>query len=358
MRRRAILLGMRLRFLVPLGCALGCHGPTVPGESDSDGGASVDAAEGWDLVYSDPAAEQDDALHAMWAADSSSVFAVGTARQVVSYDGIRWHALVKTSGAPLYGVWGASATDVVAVGRYVLDNAPAAFYFDGDIWATGGPFPSGVTPLTDAWGWGTQHYFTGLDGHIYQDDPVKYPNNRYHTAVITGGCPLGNPESPHLWGIDGSGIDNILVVGGGAMMAHRDTTGWATFCGPDTTVHYSAVHLIPGTREFYVGSNYLGLLRWRGRAQPLLQIHENREVGADEKYLQGIWASSAADVVAVGHGGTILHFDGAGGGARPIPSPTTDVLNGVVGVGERTLYICGGGNRIWRGEIPERGSTR
>jgi hypothetical protein len=324
--------------------------------SAPDGGAGAandGAASSWTLGYEDPGGP-DDALHALWAASPDAVFAVGSDRQIVRWDGITWDALVKTAGAHLFGIWGASASDVVAVGLYASGGAPAAFYYDGTQWLVGGPFPPDVTPLTDAWGIGTQRYFTGLSGHIYQDDPINYPSDRYHTAVITGGCPDVTDPAPQLNGIDGSDLENILAVGDSALMAHRDASGWARFCAPDTSVSYASVTLIPGTKEFYVGSNYFGLLKWIDRQTPLLQIHENRELpNAEDSYLQALWAASAASVIGVGDGGTILYYDGGPDGARPLPSPTTDTLYAVVGVGDRTLYVAGKGNRIWKGELPD-----
>lgn len=331
----------------------GCQGSTVGGEVEGGAGAAADAgASGWTLAYDDPA-EDGDALNALWAAAPDAVFAVGTDRQIVRYDGVEWSSLVKTAGAHLFGVWGSSATDVVGVGLFAAGGMPAAFYYDGTQWLTGGPFPPDLTPLTDAWGFQTQKYFTGLSGHIYQDDPVNWPNDRYHTAAITGGCPDVYDPAPNLHNIDGTSLTNILAVGDSALMAHRDETGWARFCGPDLTVSFASVTHIPGTTRFFVGSNYLGLLEWIDRKTPLLQIHENRELpDARDLYIHGVWAANAATVVGVGDRGTILYYDGGPNGARPLPSPTTESLYGVVGVGDRTLYVCGAKNRIWKGEIP------
>jgi hypothetical protein len=343
-------------------CTLGwltmaCQGSPVGGELAGDASADGDAAitpSGWEIAYQAASPGSDDALHALWAASEQAVFAVGSDRQIVHYDGIAWTPLVKTSGAHLFGIWGASATDVVAVGMYSAGAKPAAFYYDGTLWTVGGPFPPEVTVLTDAWGSGTQRYFTGLDGHIFQDDPVNYPTQRYHTAAITGGCPEMTDPAPQLNAIDGSGIDNILVVGDSGLMAHRAASGWARFCSPNLDVHYASVTLIPGTEQFFVGSNYLGLLKWIDRQSPLLQIHEDRGFDdAANAYLQAVWAASPALVVAVGDRGTVLLYDGGPTGARALPSPTTDTLYGVVGVGDRTLYVCGKGSRIWKGEIPD-----
>jgi hypothetical protein len=318
------------------------------GSAGSGGGSAA-----WQLVYEDPKAAPDDALNAMWASGPDDIWVAGTNRQLVHWDGKQWDGLVKTPGAFLTGIWGRGPSEVVAAGAYTFDLSPAVFVFDGSLWTSGAPFPTGVTALTDVWGVGTQRYFTGFEGKIFQDDPVNKPNDRYHTAVITGGCPDVNDPPPNLFALDGTGLDNILAVGGSALLAHRDNTGWSRFCGPDTLVGYSAVYAVPGTKTFYVGSNYLGLLLWTSRTDPLFQIHEDRSLpNADQIDVQSI-DGSVLGVVAVADTGKILYFDGTGGGVKALASPTNDDLFGVKLFDDGTIYVCGRGSRIWRAKLGE-----
>lgn len=338
--------------------AVACEGSPVAEFNAPDGGSGSGGAAGsgggsaaWQLVYEDPKADPDDALHVFAASGPSDIWVAGTDRQLLHFDGNTWDGLVKTPGAYLTGIWSGGPQEVVAVGLYTFDFSPAVFNYDGNLWTSGAPFPASVTALTDVWGIGTQRYFTGFDGHIFQDDPVNKPNDRYHTAVLTGGCPnIGDPP-PHLLGIDGSGLDDILAVGGSALMAHRDATGWARFCGPDTQVGYTAVYSVPGTKKFYVGSNYLGLLLWTGRGDPLLQIHEDRSLpNADKVNVQSI-DGSVLGIVAVADTGKILYFDGTGAGVKELASPTSDDLYGVKLFDDGTVYVCGRGSRIWKANL-------
>ena len=337
----------------------GCQGDPV-GTVATDAGA-VDAATDtgfdagpykWELVYEDPTAGADDALHAIWGS-GAYIVAVGTNALTVEFDGKTWDARAKTSGAHLYGVWGSSPDDVAAVGLYSFGGKPAAFFKDAGGWIVGGPFPPDMPILTGVWGIGTQKYFTALDGRIYQDDPVKFPSKPYNLAAITGGCPVGNPTSPQLNGIDGTGLDNIFVVGDERLQVHRDGNDWSIFCALIPDVHFSSVTAIPGSTDFYVGANFHGLYRWLGRSEPMIQIFEDRGfAGADKAYLHGMWSANPALVVAVGSGGKVLLYDGGPDGAREIPSPTTDDLYDVWGLNERTLYVVGKGSRIWRLTLP------
>lgn len=338
-----------------LASAQGCKGDPV-GTSPTDGGVSDSATDAfdsgdyrWELVYEDPSAQPGDALHAIWGS-GSTIVAVGTNGLVVEFDGVSWDARAKTAGAQFFGVWGSSPEDVAAVGMYNAGGKPAIFYKAGDLWHVGGPFPADMPALTSVWGVGTQKYFTSLDGRIYQDDPVKFPSKPYNLAVITGGCPLGNPTSPQLNGIDGTGLDNIMVAGDDNLLAQRNgTDGWATFCALAPDIDYASVTAVPGSTDFYLGANYYGLYQWTSRTQPTLQLHEDRSFqGADKAYLQGVWAAHSALVVAVGTAGKVIVYEGSIDGPQTIPAPTSDDFYDVWGLNERTLYIVGAGSRIWR----------
>jgi hypothetical protein len=223
-------------------------------------------------------------------------------------------------------------------------------HFDGDVWTSGAPYPATLPALTDVWGIDTQRYFTSLDGQIFQDDPVVHPTDRYHLAVVTGGCPNGNPVSPDLHAIDGNTLDNILAAGDEGVLAHKDADGWIRLCGPDQTVHYVTVFHQPNTAQFFVGSNYLGLLWFIDRNQPLAQVYQNLAIpDADQAYIQRI-GGDASRIIAVGDLGTILFFN-LTADPVPLPSPTSDTLFGVALAGLDTLYVCGRANRVWRASL-------
>jgi len=347
-----------LLLVLLLGCETGFREQpdASPGLDAAVDDASTDAAgqdSGWTLVYEDDKAATGESLNAIWVADKDHVFAVGDNGQAVWRESGQWISLNKSKGVDLYGIWGRSATDVYAMGRYELDKAPAVMRFSSGGWGTQGPIPGHVSALSDAWGTSTQIYYTGLDGQIFQDDPVGHPADPFHLAAKTGGCPQLTDPAPVLWSIDGSGLDNILAVGDSGLAAHRDASGWIRLCHPDTKVAYRAAYSVPGSKLFFLGASYLGLWRWAGRSELVLKIHEDRATpGADKLYLWSVWGTSAAAIIAVGDRGTMLYFDGTGAGARALPSPTTGALFGVSGADAKNVYICGEGNRIWRGQLP------
>jgi len=304
------------------------------------------------LVYQDPNAGPDDSLHDIYAPAADDVWVVGKNQQILHFDGSSWHPFAEIPGAHLFGIWGESSAAVTTVGAAAFDQSPIVLNYDGNIWVSGAPFPITLPALTDVWGSGTQRYFTSIEGRIYQDDPVKYPNDRYHLALVTGGCPTGTEPSPQLNGIDGNTFDDILAVGDDAVLAHKNAVGWIRLCGPDQKVSYSAVFRLPGSSSFFIGSNYLGLLWFIDRDQPVLQMYQNLAIpDADKAYIQRI-SGDASRILGVGDRGTVLYFD-TKSDPRLLPSPTLDSLYGVALVQPDTVYVCGRANRVWRGSLTE-----
>jgi len=80
----------------------------------------------------------------------------------------------------------------------------------------------------------------------------------------------------------------------------------------------------------------IGILRYDGT--------EWREVMASAPgYLEGIWGTSPSEVFAVGHSGTILHFDGSAWSQMTdgVPSGDQYVFSDVTGTSPRDVYAVG-----------------
>jgi hypothetical protein len=335
-----------------------CEGDPV-GEVATDGGADastvneagVDSGPNpWTLIYEDPAAGANDALHDIQLLSENDLWVVGKNQQILHYANGSWDPFSQLPGVNLYGVWGEAPNALTAVG-FAPDLAPIVLNYDGVGWISGQPFPPGLPPLTDVWGSGTQRYFTATEGRIYQDDPVGHPNDRYHLAVVTGDCPAGGEPSPTLHAIDGRTFDNILAVGDEGLLAHKDDDGWIRLCGPDQKIHYVSVFQRPGTQHFFVGSNYLGLLWFTSRDAPLAQVYQNLAIEKpEEAYIQRI-AGDATRIIGVGDRGVVLYYDFQAD-PRIVPGPNLDSLYGVALSGD-TVYVCGRANRVWRASLAE-----
>jgi hypothetical protein len=337
----------------PVGEAFADDGGAGAGGGTSDGGPSdggsrhVDAFA-WELVYEDALSEPGDILYDLWAAGPDAIHAVGTNRQIVSFDGQKWQGMVRTSGIHLRGIWGSSASDITAVGLQISKGTAALYRYDGQKWGADGPLPALMTPLMDVWGIGTERYMIGSAGHVFVDDPIGNPAQRFHTTFETDLCPTVVNPSPQLNAISGNQLGNVLIGADSSRLVTRDSNQWKVLCTPGLVVHYSAVESVPGTEQYYIGTNYLGLIHWQSR-DSVLQIHEDRAIAAaDQAFIRGIFTDATSRVIAVGDRGTILAYDGGPTGAVQLSPPSKDDLYAVWGH-DQIVYVTGAGSRIWRG---------
>jgi hypothetical protein len=115
----------------------------------------------------------------------------------------------------------------------------------------------------------------------------------------------------------------------------RDPNGsWSTLLG--SAGDMNSVFAV-GTEVYLVGAN--------GAIQHLVAgVWQNESVGGPDD-LNGVWASSASDVWAVGDSGTILRSHGDGAWSS-YPSMSGSNLNAVWGSGPTDIYIVGGSGTI------------
>lgn len=115
-----------------------------------DGSTWEDRSEAW----------MDQPLHDVWVAPTGEVFAVGANGATYHYDGSAWED--QTQGWDKHGVWGASASDVFAVGEIIS-------HYNGVSWVLSGSlslFAVGGTSGDDV-------YAVGEYGAIYRYAPHR-----------------------------------------------------------------------------------------------------------------------------------------------------------------------------------------
>ncbi|MHC5036049.1 MAG: fibronectin type III domain-containing protein, partial [Planctomycetota bacterium] len=140
----------------------------VPNTSPPSNDASANALTGWVWDHPTP---QGNYLYGLWGASGTDVFAVGSSNSILHWDGSRWSTMnpAKTSMA-FFDVWGASGTDVFAVGGYRTFHtfAGQAYHYDGTSWSAM-TLPNAYTPLYGVWGAsGTNVFAVGMGGRIFQ----------------------------------------------------------------------------------------------------------------------------------------------------------------------------------------------
>ena len=258
----------------------------------------------------------------------------GQATVSASADGLRAYGLVTVAvngpaanllvnlasgtAQPLTDVWGASPTNVYAVG-----GGGTVLHFDGLTWATEASGNS--AQLRNVWGASdTSIFVVGYNGTILRWDGTSWGAQSSGTAQ-------------NLRGVWGSSPRNVFAVGAGGTILHWDGSSWAAMSSP-TTQNLLRVWGTSDSNAFAVGDNGT-VVRWDGA------IWTAQASGVTNN-LYSVWGTSPSDVFAAGDGGTILHWNGTSWAG--MTSGTTQVLSMVWGTSPTNVYAVAEGGAVLR----------
>jgi hypothetical protein len=250
-------------------------------------------------------------LEAVWCAGPSDAFAVGVQGTTARFHDGRWSAETTVLGRPvsggtdyqadLLGVWGSSASDVVAVGAFLskpmgrrIVGGGLIVRFDGQKWVRDeGDFQDG---FTDVWGragdaYCTAGFFHGLEcrGRRPDDDRRSIP-----TVFQLG----GGLTSPTGWYYHS--LTSVFGVSDSALLV--TTSGWQAPANKATDISISAA---PSGLRPFPRQGLAAVLRYDGSRW-------TTELVVDKRYqfqypaLEAIWAAPSGEAVAVGEWGAIL----------------------------------------------------
>ena len=302
----------------------------------------------------------------VWGTSGSDVFTLGElatddengfqlASMIFHYDGGAWSLQRRIKDVSLRGVWGATPTDVWAVGFDFLDNDARVLHYNGTEWSVVPGFESGgveTLQLVAVWGSSaTDVYAVGATfagevslGLVFHYDGVAWAR-------------MDNPadELPTLAGIWGSSSTDVYAVGtdqlaspfAGAIL-HLEGGRWTPVLEePDLTltsvwgssasdVFAAGFTVTQHDDEFIVAG---AIRHFDGTAWTPMTI-------PNTGLLNDVWGSSARDVFAVGDEGTILHYDGT---AWTATTPTDRTLLGVWGSTPADVFAVGNAGTILHG---------
>lgn len=118
-------------------------------------------------------------LLGVWGASASDVFAVGDMGTIIHYDGQSWTKMASNTSATIRDVWGTSGSNV-----YAVDQAWQIHHYDGSTWSSVNSW------ATNQWllgVWGTRRHLRRRDGgdhpalrrhKLDADDPRRRPRRR------------------------------------------------------------------------------------------------------------------------------------------------------------------------------------
>jgi hypothetical protein len=220
----------------------------------------------------------------LWAAGTSNVWTMTLGGEIMNWNGNSWIPQGMGIYQPL-AVWGASASDIWAVGSVVGQYGTmtaASMHWDGNMWSTFSSFPFAFSGLAGVW---------------------ETPNGSDTWSVGKSGTILHWNSTSKTWTSESSG----------------------------TTKNLSAVWGFDANHVWAFGESGTILERigdaWRA----------NTPGNSD---LFGAWGSSSTDVWAVGAAGTILHLDESGVWTTQVSNTSKD-LHGIWGSGPKDVWVVG-----------------
>jgi hypothetical protein len=303
-----------------------------------------------------------ESLLAVWGADATHVFAVGTNDVRYEFDGVqwsRWDPVVV--GRDFHSVWGLSATDVYAAGEITGTGQGVVSHYDGASWRDEYVAP---TPLYSVWGDGTVVLAVGPKGMLYGK-----AQGSTAWAMRLGNPLPPNPDVPQtaddpvLWGIAGKTGDEFALAAGVDRIFHWEPPNFVPLDPVvDKTRAFRSVFVVPGSQPttYVFGTTYLGLT-WLANSGPpdadivngaMFDLYQDRGApNAVDLFIHGIWGESAR-VVFVGDASRIGVYDPGANEVTTVPSPIDGVsFGGVWGSSMSDLWIVGSNETILHGAL-------
>jgi hypothetical protein len=263
-------------------------------------------------------------IYAVWGSSANDVFAVGKFGTILHYNGSQWSQMDNLFRTDLYGVWGNSSNDVYAAGA-----SGTILHYDGNYWSLLDiPF---MVDFEGVWGSAANDlYAVGDDesgGYIYH-----FNGSAWEEVYSLPNCYCFN-----IWGAAANSIFVLAYdnLSGAMMILKYNGSSWGTTLAPGDTyldavagsgpndvyavgydedneealiMHYNGSSWSKDTRILRTKS----AVEHRPRRLPPGHHKDTRTLRArPDAELYGIAVNSANNIFAVGENGLIMHFNGS-----------------------------------------------
>ena len=265
----------------------------------------------------------------IWGASSSDVFAVGGGNDtwhVQHYDGKGWKEQSSGSGRGLLSVWGTGSTNVYAVGYRTAgtNNQGVVLRYNGKQWADF-YVPKGVSRLYGVWVSPANTVFAvGTAGAV-----LRYEGAKWSMQVINTGS--SNDDFYTTWGTSSTNV----YAGGYGGLYRFDGSAWKQEKAPPPSNVWGHVYGIWGTSptNVFVASQYK-IFRFDGTTWKVLLT---TKTGTN----QGIWGDGKSGIFVGRSSGKVMHYNGSAW--NTLDSGTHHSLEAVWGGASRTFFVGSGG---------------
>ncbi len=225
----------------------------------------------------------DASLLGVWAADASTIFAVGAEGTVlVTRDaGTTWRKMETPITADLTAVWGSSSTDVYAVGA-----RGTAIHFDGQTWRR--IVLDTEQALLDVWGLDADHvYIVGAQVAFAREDGSWRS--------------MPGVETSELWAVWGTAPDQLFTSGQNGVIQTWDGTSWIAMESPTRLVLFGLWGTSPV--DVYAVGIRGTVLHYDGTAWRQIPVPSQAD-------FFDIAGRTKSDIVVVGNTGAVISFNG------------------------------------------------
>jgi hypothetical protein len=261
-----------------------------------------------------PPMENQNPLYGIWGTSKNNVWAVGESGTILHWNGVTLDATHSPGGATFNAIWGNSPSYLWAV-----NSEGNAYYYNGIDWSQVPDSilnaPSGVI-LRAIWGNAINNiWIAGDNGYLAHFDGYTY-------ETITSSTPN------RIYGLWGSNRNDVWGVGNNGTLIHRNDTYWSNW---SSTQNYYALHGVSDSHMVAVGHNG-HTLRYDGKNWYTMPTPTTN-------VLFGVYGKDSSNYWAVGVSGTIMHFDGISW--KNLSTPTTQILLDIDGHPHSGLYTVG-----------------
>jgi hypothetical protein len=231
-----------------------------------------------------------------WAASPNDAWVVGnTGSGIARFDGANWTVGASPIDTVFYGVWGAAADDIRAVG-----NGGAIVHFNGTDWQTE------TSPATDdLFGvWGSRPGNVYAVGGMYPGVGRMLRYNGTQWMDITGDLPTTDKTFLGVWG---TSSQDVFAVGEDKLLLHHDGTSWTQMTTPGTVGDTVDFNDVWGTASdnVYIAGDFGTVLHYDGASWTAVAgLPDNR-------HFVRMWGPSDQEVYALGSNSTVAYFDGS-----------------------------------------------
>jgi len=219
---------------------------------------------------------------------------------IAHYNGTTWSESpdIEDIDISADGIWGSSGTDVYAVGSYWHQGAKS--HYNGINWSTTLTEETYIS-YSDIWGSSPSDIW--VTGNAYLVGTGDYIGFMEHFNG-TSWSQSGFYYNKHLYGVWGSLVSDVFIVGDSGLIIHYNGSSWSSMTsGTANTLH--DIWGSSGNDVFAVGNNGT-ILHYNGSDWSSMTSGTTVD-------LYGVWGSSGSDVFAVGYDDSnytsiILHY--------------------------------------------------